>query len=219
MSTSYPIQKLVAAVALQFCAAISFAQSTGVTCQTEFDGIKWSLDDGLDDLKLGPMTSSLTRGCTADSAWPEGVYTVAATNGNLRVARTFGDDSFRSLTVKDENAGIVFSGFPSDANSFWLLVHGADKEGNYVPDVRMHLEVTAVDGTVLWSKYFKVNGYPYTLGLSGISPLSTVTVKRTPTQPNGVNDSYPVIDVFSIGYDSSFGPGSGLKTQRIMGAN
>jgi hypothetical protein len=210
---------LVVGAALQFFAVVSFAQSSGMTCQVEFDGIKWSLNDSLDDLKAGPLDGPLTRSCDSASPWPQGTYSVSATNGGLRVARTLGSDDFRSLTIKDQDAGIVFSGFASNANSFWMLVHGADKEGDYVPNTSMHILVKAVDGSILWSRYFKVNGVPYTLGLSGMAQIASVTVKRSANQPNGVEDSYPVVDFFSTGYDSSFGGANGAtQTQRFMGA-
>jgi len=219
MSALFPLRMLAVGVALQLCAAMAFAQPSGITCETEFDGTRWSLNDTLDDLKAGPLDGPLTRACDGASAWPQGTYTVRATNGNLRVARTFGADDYRSLTVKDQDAGIVFDGFASNANAFWMVVHGADKQGNYVADTSMHILVMGTDGSVLWSRYFKADGFPYTLGLSGATPIASVTIKRSANQPNGVADSYPVVDVFSTGYDSSFGGADAAKpTQRFLGA-
>lgn len=219
MMFTYPIRMLAVGAALQFCATVSLAQASGISCQILFDGTRWTLYDGLDDLKIGPLSAPLTRACDGASAWPDGKYTASGTNGDLRVARSFGSDDFHSLTIKDPRAGIAFSGFASNANSFSMVVHGADKQGNYVPDTRMHILVMAVDGSVLWSRYFKVDGVPYSLGLSGSAPIATVTVKRSATQPNGVDDSYPVVDFFSTGYDSTFGPNGTSQTQRFMGAN
>ena len=117
-----------------------------------------------------PIAAPLTRACDSASAWPQGTYTVAATNGALRVVRTFGADDYRSITIKDRDAGIVFSDFASNANSFYMVIHGADKQGNYVPDTRMHIMVEGVDGSVLWQRTFKVDGSPYSLGMSSMTP-------------------------------------------------
>lgn len=218
MPTSPLVRTLAVGAALQICAAASFAQASGVACQMDSSGAIWQLYDGLDDVKLGTLSAPLTRGCSSDSAWADGRYSVTVTNGALRVARTYGSDDFHSLTPKDRDAGIVFSGFAANANSFSMTVHSTDKQGNYVPDTRMHILVTGVDGTVLWSRYFKADDVYYSLGMSGGTPIASVTLKRSPTQPNGVGDSFPVVDFFYTAYDSNYGPNSTAQPQTYLGA-
>lgn len=218
MFTSPLIRTLVAGMALQLCAAAAFAQASGISCQVSSDGMQTTLADGLDDLGVGTLSAPLTRTCPSDSVWPDGTYTVTTNRGALRVADTFGSPDFHSITTTNRNAGIVFGDFASNANSFYMVIHGADKDGNFVKNTKMHIRVMAVDGSVLWSKHFLVNGSPYSLGLSGPSAIATVELKRVGTQPNGVDESYPVVDVFGITHDSSYGTLKSVsETRRFAG--
>ena len=206
------------AVALQLAAGVSFAQATGVACQLSSDGVQQSLVDGLDDLAVGPLAGTLTRTCDASSAWPGGTYTVGAKRGVLQVVETLGSPDYHSLATGNQDAGMVFGDFAPNANSFWMVVHGADAQGNFVKNTKMHILVKAVDGTVLWSKHFLVNGMPYSLGMSGPSPIATVELKRSVPQINGVDDSLAVVDMFATVHDSSYdGQDVAAQVKRFMG--
>ena len=136
MFTSPLIRTLVAGMALQLCAAASFAQATGISCQVSSDGMQTTLADGLDDLGVGTLSTPLTRTCPSDSIWPDGTYTVTTNRGALRVADTFGAPDFHSITTTNRNAAIVFGDFAANANSFYMVIHGADKDGNFVKNTK-----------------------------------------------------------------------------------
>ena len=217
MFASLPVRMLVIGAALQLCAAASFAQASGISCAILNDGTRWDMEDSLDDLSVGKLDAPLTRSCAADSQWPTGTYTVAASRGALRVTESLGSGDGRSLMPLDRRAGVVFDHFAPDANSFTLVIHGADKHGKYVKNTKMDLLVTAVDGTILWSTTLRINGRAYPLGLSGSTPIATVQLQLSANQPDGVENSFPVIDSFSTAHDSSFGGQQALEPQRVMG--
>jgi len=196
MFPSNPIRMLAVAAALQLCAAASFAQASGVSCQLVNDGAQLQLADGLDDLPAGPLAAPLKRSCDPGSPWPEGTYTAGAGRGVLNVVEVFGSADYHGLSAAQKNAAVVFGDFAPDATGFAMVVHGADKDGNFVKNTKLHILVKAVDGSVVWSKHFLVNDVGYSIGLSSSSPIATVEVKRSTTQPNGIDDSHVVVDTF-----------------------
>ena len=216
MSKQYPVRMLLVGAVLQLCATISSAQTSAISCEILNDGTRWSLDDSFDDLALSRLDAPLTRACAADSQWPDGTYTVGASHGALRVSESLGAGDGRSIMPLDRHATIVFGRFAPNANSFSMVVHGADKHGRYVKNTKMDLLVKGVDGSVLWAKTMRVNGRVYSMGLSGATPIATVELQLSANQPDGVDGSYPVVDSFSTAYDSTYGGQAQAVEARVI---
>lgn len=188
------------------------AQHMGIECGVTDSAVSY-LVDHLDDLDNGALDGPLLRSCDASSDWAEGKYAVSAAEGRLRVQRTHGGAGWKSLTTTKKGSTLRFDGFPAMANSFSMVIHGADRNGVYVENTRMHLLVKAPDGTELWSTVLRVNGPYYPLGMVGQSRIGSVELRRLSHQPNDNKAVYAVVDHFEVSEDPAYPPPTSANEQ------